>query len=182
MAQRTARLETRTARMRLVALDAELARLQSEDRPAFFAALDAQDDSAWPPDIYDAAFLHKQLDAAPDQVGWRPWVYLFPGGAGLPQRLVGMGGFHGPPDGAGEVELGYAVLPEFCNQGFATEAVEGLLSWAFGQPKLQKVCALIEPHHSPSRRVLEKAGFTNTGVIVDEDGDTVVRYIRHAGH
>jgi RimJ/RimL family protein N-acetyltransferase len=166
MDTRADRLETRTARLRLVALDAGLARLQIEDRRAFFAEIGAERESAWPPVADDAAKLPETLDTLtrhPEQTGWRGWVFLMGWTPGGLDRAVGTGGFFGPPDAGGVIEIGYAMAASFREQGMATEAVTGLLSWAFSHDEVQCVLAFTEPHLSASRRVLEKTGFKDAG-------------------
>ena len=72
-------LEIRGARLRLVAITAELARLQIEDRPAFFKALGAEREAAWPPVTDDEPKLAEKLEIlnrAPEEAGWRGWVFL----------------------------------------------------------------------------------------------------------
>jgi RimJ/RimL family protein N-acetyltransferase len=180
MDARTARLETRTARLRLVALDAELARLQIEDRPGFFAALHAEREAAWPPVADDAPKLAEKLDILtrhPEQTGWRGWVFLMGWTPGGLDRAVGTGGFFGPPDAEGVVEIGYAMAASFREQGMATEAVSGLLGWAFSHPDVTRVVAHTEPHLTASCRVLEKTGFIEAG---EDTGGTEprLRYVR----
>lgn len=166
MDARADRLETRTARLRLVALDAELARLQIEDRRAFFAAIGAERESVWPPVADDAAKLPASLDNLtrhPEQTGWRDWVFLMGWTPGGLDRAVGAGGFFGPPDDDGVIEIAYAMAVSFREQGMATEAVSGLLDWAFSHDTVTCVVAHTEPHLTASRRVLEKTGFVETG-------------------
>lgn len=180
MDTRAQRLETRTTRLRLVALDAELARLQVEDRKAFFAALGAEREAAWPPVAEDEPKLREKLDILtrhPEQTGWRGWVFLLGWTPGGLDRAVGAGGFFGPPDQAGVVEIGYAMAASFREQGMATEAVTGLLDWAFGHDAVSKVVAFTEPHLTASRRVLEKTGFTLQGEEMRAAGPRV-RYER----
>jgi RimJ/RimL family protein N-acetyltransferase len=43
---------------------------------------------------------------------------------------IGGAGFHGPPDEDGEVEVGYGVIPAVRRNGYATEALRGLLEFA----------------------------------------------------
>ncbi|MGJ3231700.1 MAG: GNAT family N-acetyltransferase [Oceanicaulis sp.] len=177
------RLETRTTRLRLVALDAELARLQIEDRAAFFAALAAERESAWPPVAEDAAKLPEKLEILtrhPEQTGWRGWVFLMGWTPGGLDRAVGTGGFFGPPDAEGVVEIGYAMAASFREQGLATEAVTGLLDWAFSHEEVTRVLAFTEPHLSASRRVLEKTGFTDEGEEM-RGGALQIRYARGRG-
>jgi RimJ/RimL family protein N-acetyltransferase len=62
-------------------------------------------------------------------------------------------------DGADEVELGYALLPEYWGKGLATEASRGALSIAFDEVGLEEVVAFTMPTNVRSRRVMEKLGF-----------------------
>ncbi|MFP4518977.1 MAG: GNAT family N-acetyltransferase [Oceanicaulis sp.] len=180
MNTRAETLETNTTRLRLVALDAELARLQIEDRKAFFAALGAQRESVWPPVPEDAEKLPEKLDILtrhPEQTGWRGWVFLMGWTPDGLDRAVGTGGFFGPPDQAGVIEIGYAMAASFREQGLATEAVSGLLDWAFSHDAVRQVIGYTEPHLTASRRVLEKTGFEETGQET-RDGVLQVRYER----
>lgn len=174
-------LQIRGARLRLVAITAELARLQVEDRPAFFAALGAEREAAWPPVTTDEPKLSEKLEIlnrAPEEAGWRGWVFLMGWTPDGLDRAVGVGGFHGPPDADGVVEIGYAMQPSFREQGLATEAVEGLVGWAFSHDEVSKVCARTLPHLTASIRVLEKTGFTFITEDEDESGETIRLYER----
>jgi len=76
--------------------------------------------------------------------------------------VVGSGGFKGPPtDGA--VEIGYNVAASARGQGFATQAVRQLVQWAFETPDVLGVYAETAVDNPASRRVIEKAGFTQVG-------------------
>jgi RimJ/RimL family protein N-acetyltransferase len=72
--------------------------------------------------------------------------------------LIGGAGFIGPPGEDGAVEIGYGVAAEWRNRGIATEAVRGLLQFAWSQPEVGRVFATTDPSNAPSARVLEKAG------------------------
>ena len=48
--------------------------------------------------------------------------------------VVGDIGFIRPPDDAGEIEVGYSVVPSRRRRGYATEALQALAHWAFEQP------------------------------------------------
>ncbi|MEO1039188.1 MAG: GNAT family N-acetyltransferase [Pseudomonadota bacterium] len=167
-----ARIEVHTERLTLVALDRELVRLQVEDRRAFFQTLGASFEAAWPPVSTDEPKLAEKLELlerAPEDIGWRGWVVLMAVTPGAPMRAVGVGGFHGPPDARGRVEVGYAMSPSFREQGLATEAVEALVGWAFAQGGVSFIQARTLEHLAASRRVLEKTGFTQAGPV-DEAG------------
>lgn len=76
---------------------------------------------------------------------------------------IGLAGFKGTPDERGEVELGYGTAPAYRQQGFATEAVQALLAWAWTQPECQIVRAITLKDNLASQRVLQKAG-----LVVDQ--------------
>jgi RimJ/RimL family protein N-acetyltransferase len=153
-----------TPRLRLVALDAALARLERDDRALFFESLGAPPTPAWPPLLYEGEALdyaRTHLAGAPHEAGWHAWIFI-EGGEG-PGRIVGAGGFTGPPDGEGVVELGYATLDGFEGHGYASEAVEALLVWATADGRLRRVAAHTEVDAIGAYRVLEKNGFARTG-------------------
>ncbi|WP_026972711.1 GNAT family N-acetyltransferase [Aliagarivorans marinus] len=62
--------------------------------------------------------------------------------------------------GVEEINLGYRLAQKFWNQGLATEAVHGVLEYAFRHKGCESIVAIIEPEHIASVRVSEKAGFT----------------------
>jgi RimJ/RimL family protein N-acetyltransferase len=39
------------------------------------------------------------------------------------------------------VEIGYGIPPQFQRQGFAPEAVQRLLTWAFAKPEVNEIIA-----------------------------------------
>ena len=77
--------------------------------------------------------------------------------------LIGNGGFKGPPDDEGTVEIGYSLLPPYRNKGHTTEAVQALVSWAFERPEVARVIAEAQPGNTASIRVLQKAGLDEVG-------------------
>ena len=68
----------------------------------------------------------------------------------------------------GSVEIGYGILPEYQGRGYATEAVEAMVSWALCQSGVRRVEAETEPDNKASQRVLEKCGFLPTGTTGEE--------------
>jgi [ribosomal protein S5]-alanine N-acetyltransferase len=89
--------------------------------------------------------------------------------------LVGNAGFHGEPgvNAAGApraLEVGYGILPEHRRQGYAREAVQGLLGWARTQG-IDHFVASVAPDNEPSLAIIRKLGFVRTGEHIDpEDG------------
>jgi len=77
--------------------------------------------------------------------------------------VIGDVGFKGRSDGADTVDIGYSILPGYRNQGYAYEAAQALIDWAFAQPGIARVIATCLPDNAPSIRVLEKLGMQRTG-------------------
>ena len=74
----------------------------------------------------------------------------------------------------GSVEIGYGIKEEHQGQGYATEAVNAAVMWAFEQSGVTRVEAETEPDNSASQRVLEKCGFVPSGII-GEEGPRFIR-------
>jgi RimJ/RimL family protein N-acetyltransferase len=78
-------------------------------------------------------------------------------------RAIGDAGFHGPPNSAEEVEIGYALVPRARGGGLASEAVELLVTWARGQPGVRAVSARVDRGNAASERLLARLGFAADG-------------------
>ncbi len=106
----------------------------------------------------------------PDDWGWYSmWLIVRKDGAN-----IGSLSFKGPPE-EGIAEIGYGIAEEYRGFGYATEALETLLEWAFEQPGLTCVAAETEPGNLASRRVLEKCGFTPTGLMGKEGARFILK-------
>ncbi|RIV22529.1 N-acetyltransferase [Fibrisoma montanum] len=86
-------------------------------------------------------------------------------------RSVGGIGLAGLPNDAGETMVGYSLLRKYRRQGYATEAMQGLLNWAFENPNLQTVIADTHIDNQASQGVLIKNGFIKIREI-----DEIVRW------
>jgi [ribosomal protein S5]-alanine N-acetyltransferase len=62
-------------------------------------------------------------------------------------------------EGRNEIEVAYALLPEFWNQGLATEIARTSVNAAFNDLGLSELVCFTLPTNVASRRVMEKAGF-----------------------
>jgi RimJ/RimL family protein N-acetyltransferase len=58
-----------------------------------------------------------------------------------------------------DVDIGYALLPEFWSQGYALESASAVLSYAGEQLGLKRVVAVTNLDNQSSIRLLEKMGF-----------------------
>ncbi|MBR3463836.1 MAG: GNAT family N-acetyltransferase, partial [Clostridiales bacterium] len=52
-------------------------------------------------------------------------------------------------------------------KGYATEATKALIKYGFEQIGLHKVQICVRPSNTPSKRVIEKCGFTFEGTLRD---------------
>ena len=58
-----------------------------------------------------------------------------------------------------DVDLGYALLPDFCGHGYAVEAATAVLADARARLHIDRIVAITDPRNEASVRVLEKLGF-----------------------
>jgi len=58
-----------------------------------------------------------------------------------------------------DVDLGYALLPEYCGHGYAVEAGAAVLADARSRLGLQRIVAITDPRNEGSIRVLERLCF-----------------------
>ena len=100
--------------------------------------------------------LRMQVEhGGPDDGGW--FVTLAADG-----RVVGDCGTFGPPAEDGRVEIGYGLAAPFRGQGIGTQAVAALVEHLVGEPDVRVVTASVEVGNEPSRRLLERLGFSLT--------------------
>jgi RimJ/RimL family protein N-acetyltransferase len=78
--------------------------------------------------------------------------------------VVGGIGFHAPPGRDGTVEVGYGIVAAEANKGYATAALAAMLGLA-RDLGARRVIARALPTNLASRRVMEKAGMTFTGLV-----------------
>jgi RimJ/RimL family protein N-acetyltransferase len=85
--------------------------------------------------------------------------------------VVGHGGFHGPPDDEGVVEVAYSVAPEHRRRGYAKAILRSLLERADADERVSAVRASIRPDNLASRATIAGFGFRKIGEQWDpEDG------------
>ncbi len=169
-------LESR--RMTLVAATPELVAADLAGAQAFSEAIGTEVPENWPPKLYESIAMRVVLGQLQDPAehGWSIWYLL--SRRTDKRQLMGICGFKGMPDTAGSVEIGYSVLPQFQVQGFATEAVARLMTWAFSHQHVTEVTAETLPYLKQSIRVMEKNGLSFAGPG-SEHG--VVRYVVKKG-
>lgn len=69
-----------------------------------------------------------------------------------------------------DVDIGYALLPEFWSQGYALESASAVISYAREKLGLKRVVAVTNPDNRNSIRLLEKMGFKYERMVQLSDG------------
>ena len=69
-----------------------------------------------------------------------------------------------------DVDIGYALLPEFWSQGYALEAASAVVCYAREKLGLKRVVAVTNPGNRSSIRLLEKMGFKYERLVQLSDG------------
>jgi RimJ/RimL family protein N-acetyltransferase len=110
-------------------------------------------------------FRLDQMAADPARARWMVRQAIV-GEKGL---VVGHAGFHGPPDEAGTVEIGYSVAPDFRRRGYARSALTELFRRAAAEPSVTTVRAAISPGNAASLATISGFGFVEVGEQWDEE-------------
>ena len=61
-------------------------------------------------------------------------------------------------EGLGDIDIGFALLPEYMGQGYAFEAAAAVMAYARDDLKLERIVAITLPVNTNSIRLLEKIG------------------------
>ncbi len=152
-----------TGSLEMIAATPDHLAAENESPECLASLLNALVEPGWPPGEYDRDareyFQERLEEGGADVAGWYVWYALRKGESGGPSVLVGAGGYFGPPDDDGTVEIGFSVMPGWRELGCATEMAGMLVRRAFADGRVQKVVAHAAPANPMSRRVLEKCGF-----------------------
>jgi [ribosomal protein S5]-alanine N-acetyltransferase len=101
------------------------------------------------------------LKDQPSQLGWGIWLIIHQ----EKSTLIGDLGFSGNLTFEKTVEIGYGILPPYRQQGYATEATQALVDFAFSQLRVKKIIAHCPVNHIASIRILQKLGMQQLGIV-----------------
>jgi RimJ/RimL family protein N-acetyltransferase len=68
-------------------------------------------------------------------------------------------------EGGAEIEVGYRFLKEHWGHGYATESAQASIDFAFDELGLERIVAVALERNLASRRVLEKCGLREIGLV-----------------
>ncbi|GAB4013680.1 GNAT family N-acetyltransferase [Spirosoma migulaei] len=159
-------------RLLFVAASPALLRAELVSNQQLAKALNVDIPSDWPPGEYDQGaiefFLDQLLIGGLEATGWYAWYVVTYPTPTTPATLVASGGYFGPPDTEGTVEIGYSVSSEWRRQGIATELVARLVDHAKQQAGVKRIIARTLPNNQASIGVLAKNGFNQ---IISDDAE-----------
>jgi RimJ/RimL family protein N-acetyltransferase len=152
----------RTQNLGLVPLKHEQTKLYKYDQRLLAEQLgvnylEPQNDPSTAADLTEATefWITGTLDN-PDHFEWYTnWLIILSD----EKIIIGGIGFAGRPDTNGSTMVGYGLDVRFHGKGYATEALQAMIKWAFSHPSLNCLTAETPKNNPASQRVLEKNGF-----------------------
>ena len=156
-----------TPRLRLISMGPDFLRASlSNDLATAEEILGAQLPRDWPKPRHVLEMRLAQLETKPELEPWLTRALVLE----AERRVVGVGGFHGPPGGdwlhefaPHGVEFGYTVFEEHRRRGFAYESSVALMEWAVSEHGVAQFVLSISPGNEASIGVAAKLGFRRVG-------------------
>jgi RimJ/RimL family protein N-acetyltransferase len=162
----------RTPRLDLVPATADILASDLQDRETLRTLLDARVPDAWPPYLMNDEVLRLFIDLATGSRDpyFSDWYWVWDNPGAHDRVLVGNGGIFSASREPDAVVIGYSVLDEFRNRGYATEAVRHLIPEIFSDPGIRRIYATTNPDIPTSIRVLMNCGFVPCESIAGGEG------------
>jgi RimJ/RimL family protein N-acetyltransferase len=165
----------KSGRVEMISSSAEHIRIELETPELLAGKLNAFVSEHWPSGEYDRdamAFFLSCFETGGDAAqGWYGWYAVNIDAAQGARALVGAGGYFGPPNADGIVEIGYSVLPEWQRRGYATEMVNMLVAHASSFDNISKIIAHTSAENIASVNVLTSCGFKTVGAFEAKSED-----------
>jgi [ribosomal protein S5]-alanine N-acetyltransferase len=80
-------------------------------------------------------------------------------------QLIGTCGFHLINNHHKRAEIGYELDDIYWGQGYASEALQAILSYGFETLQLIRIAAVVYVENKASQKLLKKAGFQEEGLL-----------------
>jgi len=165
--------------VKLVAATLELLEALQRDPAAFAELIGSPIPDGWPEFPESIEFSIVKLGEAPDESDW--WLHFFladdlvADDLVADKRLVGSGGFVGPPTD-GTIEIGYEIAPAFRGRGYATAASRAMIDKALSTGSVDTVVAHTLAAENPSTSVVRRLGFRFVAELPDDEQGSVWRW------
>ncbi|MBX0291738.1 GNAT family N-acetyltransferase [Hymenobacter sp. HSC-4F20] len=161
---------------RLTLIAASRALLTAElTKPQYFPMLlGATLPQHWPPGHHTEEamryFLEQLTAGGRTAAGWYSWYAILRAeNEGVRNTLIGVGGFHGPPQN-GTVALSFSVADDWRGRGLGSELVAGLVRHVADTGLVRQLTARTAPANTASQRILERNRFEPTAPAPDAEG------------
>lgn len=145
-----------TARLILIPITLEITKSLMSGSSKEVERLGIKIDKKWPTqdtkDILPIIYESLEKDKIPS--GFETWMIVKKDN----MQVIGDIGFHGKPNGKGEVEVGYGLVENERKKGFGFESLKAIIHWAISQRNVKVIKAECLIDNKPSARILEKAG------------------------
>ena len=162
----------RTERLELIPATPAMVRCEGTNHPELGRFLDAEIPDSWPPSLLDRETRDQfiALLSGGTDCNFCSWYWITSGSTRNERVLIGSGGTGSCTGATDAVMIGYSVLDEFQNRGYATEAVRHILPVIFSDPGIRRIVAATYPELKASVRVLEKNGFVRVTSLSGNEG------------
>jgi [ribosomal protein S5]-alanine N-acetyltransferase len=99
----------------------------------------------------------------PFTIEWHPFLIIHK----EDKVLLGIGGYKGPSNINGDIEICYGIIANYRSKGYATEAAQWFIEHAFENEKVKIVSATTLSDNGASSNVLRKCGMLKVGRVFD---------------
>ncbi len=146
--------------------------LALQDREGLARSIEAKVPGSWPQPDYAAVMkvLAQRWARDPGEAWWA-WLVT----ERATRTLIGEIGGKIGPNRRGELEFGYAIVPECRGRGLARDAAAVFVEWARGESDVKHLLAECLEGNEASKRVLQGVGLREVGGVV-EGGQRVLRW------
>jgi ribosomal-protein-alanine N-acetyltransferase len=93
-------------------------------------------------------------------------------------EIIGDLGFKGFNDAEGNIDIGYGIIKEERQKGYATEAVAALIQWAFSNEFVKEITARCLIDNTSSIHLLKKCKFTE----ISKDNEMLYWALQNSNH
>ncbi|MEK4141744.1 MULTISPECIES: GNAT family N-acetyltransferase [Paenibacillus] len=80
-------------------------------------------------------------------------------------RIIGSCGYNSIDSSNAKAEIGYDISKDYWGEGYAPEAIQSLMDYAFNTLNFNRIEAKVEPENNNSIRVLQKLNYTFEGTM-----------------
>lgn len=80
-------------------------------------------------------------------------------------RIIGSCGYNSIDSSNAKAEIGYDISKDYWGKGYAQEAIQSLMDYAFNTLKFNRIEAKVEPENNNSIKVLQKLNYTFEGTM-----------------